>query len=186
MLVSRAKSAILRKFGVRRNVRGGRGLHIGPGSIVWAPRSMCIGREVYVGKNVTIEVDGEIGDGVLIANLAGIVGRRDHDINERGVSIRRSRWVGDFPEELSQTTIIGSDVWIGYGAIVLSGVTVGDSSIIAAGSVVTRDIPVNSVVAGNPAKLIRKRFLDEEFQRHWVTLAATGHRRLVSDDGELL
>ena len=50
---------------------------------------------------------------------------------------------------------IGKNVWIGAGAIVLPGVTVGDNAVIAAGAVVTRDVPENTVVAGTPAKVIR-------------------------------
>lgn len=134
---------------------------------------------MYVGKNVTLEADGVIGDGVLFANLSGIVGRTDHDSTELGVSIRRSRWVGRHPDRLSQVTTIGSDVWIGYGAIVLSGVTVGDSSIVAAGAVVTRDVPSNSVVVGNPARVVGSRFSDEEITSHWKKLESTGHRILI-------
>lgn len=175
----RLKSAVLSRIALRKNVDVGRDLHVGPGSVIWAPQRLKIGHDVYVGKNVTIEIDGEVGDGVLIANLVGIVGRRDHDHSDLGISIRRSRWVGDFPKELSQRTVIGSDVWIGYGAVVLSGVSIGDSSIVAAGSVVTSDIAPNSIVGGNPAKVIRQRFSDEDLDHHWERLEATGHRLLV-------
>jgi acetyltransferase-like isoleucine patch superfamily enzyme len=54
-------------------------------------------------------------------------------------------------------TIIGNDVWIGTGAIILAGITIGDGSIVGAGSVVTHDVPGNSVVGGVPAKMIAKR-----------------------------
>ena len=53
--------------------------------------------------------------------------------------------------------VIGNDVWIGARVIILGGVHVGDGSVIGAGSVVTRDVEPYSIVAGNPAKLIRKR-----------------------------
>jgi len=53
---------------------------------------------------------------------------------------------------------IGHDVWIGAGAQVLSGVTVGDGAIVAAGAIVTRDVAPYAVVAGNPARLVRYRF----------------------------
>lgn len=181
MLVERLKSELFKRLAIRKNVSVGKDFRVGPGSVVWAPRELTIGAEVYIGKNVTIEVDGEIGDGVLIANLVGIVGRRDHDAHDLGTSVRRSRWVGDFPEDLSRKTTVGSDVWIGYGAVVLSGVCVGDSSIVAAGSVVTRDVPMNSVVGGNPARVLGKRFSDDDFEQHWQRLAASGHRRMVQD-----
>ena len=52
--------------------------------------------------------------------------------------------------------MLGKNVWIGAAAILLPGVTVGDNSVIGAGAVVTRDVPANTVVAGNPARVIRK------------------------------
>ena len=58
--------------------------------------------------------------------------------------------------------VIGNDVWIGSDVIILEGVTVGDGAVIAAGAVVTKDVEPYSIVVGNPAKLIRKRFSDEE------------------------
>lgn len=54
--------------------------------------------------------------------------------------------------------IIGNDVWIGYDAIILSGVTIGDGAIIGARAVVTKDVPPYTIVGGIPAKAIRKRF----------------------------
>lgn len=58
-------------------------------------------------------------------------------------------------------TIVGNDVWIGHESLIMPAVTIGDGAIIASRSVVTKDIPPYSIVAGNPAKVIRKRF-DEE------------------------
>jgi maltose O-acetyltransferase len=57
--------------------------------------------------------------------------------------------------EYAKPIRIGSGVWFGGGAIVLPGVTIGDGAVIGAGSVVTRDVPANSVVVGNPAKVTR-------------------------------
>lgn len=178
-IASRTKDGLLRILAVRRNVLLGSGFHVGPGSVIWAPRRLTIGDDVYVGKHVTIEVDGTIGDGVLIANLVGIVGRTDHDQNDIGMSIRNSRWVGDFPNELSQSTVIGTDVWIGYGAIILSGVSIGDSSIIGAGSVVISDVAANSIVVGNPGRIVGHRFDHAELEHHWEALKSRGYRILV-------
>ena len=62
-------------------------------------------------------------------------------------------------------TYIGNDVWIGAKALILSGVTISDGAVIGAGSVITKDIGPYEIWAGNPAKLIRKRFDDEEIEK---------------------
>lgn len=61
--------------------------------------------------------------------------------------------------------IIGNDVWIGYEAVILSGVTIGDGAIIGTRAVVTKDVPPYTIVGGVPAKPIRKRFPDEDIAR---------------------
>ena len=63
--------------------------------------------------------------------------------------------------------VIGDDVWIGAGAIILKGVTIGERSIVGAGAVVTRGVPADSVVAGNPAQIVRR--LDAPGQTRGVT-----------------
>ena len=65
--------------------------------------------------------------------------------------------------------VIGNDVWIGYEAVIMAGVHIGDGAIIAARAVVTKDIPPYTIVGGVPARLIRKRF-DEEVIRELETL----------------
>ncbi|WP_138441800.1 sugar O-acetyltransferase [Marinobacter alexandrii] len=69
-----------------------------------------------------------------------------HPIN----AAERRKWL-----ESAKPIMIGSDVWVGGGAIICPGVAIGDRSVIAAGSVVTRDVPPDTVVAGNPARVIR-------------------------------
>ena len=61
--------------------------------------------------------------------------------------------------------VIGNDVWIGYEAVVLAGVTIGDGAIVAARAVVTKDVPPYTIVGGMPAKPIRKRFSDSEIDQ---------------------
>lgn len=62
-------------------------------------------------------------------------------------------------------TKIGNDVWIGNRALVLQGVSIGDGAVVGAGAVVTKDVEPYSIVAGNPARVIRKRFSDEEIEK---------------------
>jgi virginiamycin A acetyltransferase len=59
-------------------------------------------------------------------------------------------------------TLIGNDVWIGYDALIMPGVKIGDGAIIAAKSVVTKDVPPYTVIGGNPAHSIKQRFSDKE------------------------
>ncbi|RRQ29136.1 CatB-related O-acetyltransferase [Rhodococcus sp. Eu-32] len=61
--------------------------------------------------------------------------------------------------------VIGNDVWIGFGATIVSGVHIGDGAIVAAGSIVVRSVEPYSIVAGNPATLVRKRFDDDVIAR---------------------
>ena len=60
--------------------------------------------------------------------------------------------------------VVGNDVWIGYNATIMAGVTIGDGAIIGTNSVVTKDVEPYAIVGGNPAKLIKKRFSDDEIK----------------------
>ncbi|HAA15216.1 MAG TPA: chloramphenicol acetyltransferase [Cytophagales bacterium] len=62
-------------------------------------------------------------------------------------------------------TVIGNDVWLGYGSTIMPGVTIGDGAIIATKSVVTKDVAPYTIVGGNPAAEIRKRFSEEQIQQ---------------------
>ena len=67
-------------------------------------------------------------------------------------------------------TVIGNDVWIGFDALIMPGVSIGDGAIIAARSVVTSDVPAYAIVGGNPARVVRSRF-DADQVRRLVALA---------------
>ncbi|RSC93652.1 CatB-related O-acetyltransferase [Tenacibaculum singaporense] len=62
-------------------------------------------------------------------------------------------------------TVVGDDVWIGYGATIMPGVTIGDGAIIASRAVVTKDVEPYTIVGGNPARAIRKRFSEEQIKK---------------------
>ncbi|BAV86488.1 maltose O-acetyltransferase [Rothia aeria] len=68
---------------------------------------------------------------------------------------RKNLWEGGLP------ITVGDNVWIGGGAIILGGVSIGENAVIGAGSVVTKDVPANAVVVGNPARVVRTVGPDE-------------------------
>lgn len=74
-------------------------------------------------------------------------------------------WIHAHAEGEGQTnrgdTIVGNDVWIGYDAVIMPGVRIGDGAIIGSCAVVTKDVPPYAIVGGNPARVIRQRFSDE-------------------------
>jgi virginiamycin A acetyltransferase len=76
-------------------------------------------------------------------------------------------WEAAMPAEwpMKGDTVVGNDVWIGYGSTIMPGVTIGDGAIVASCSVVTKDVPPYAIVGGNPATLIRYRFDDATIAR---------------------
>lgn len=113
--------------------------------------SIWIARRVWLGPYVVIYGHGsvEIGESTLISMHCAVLSS-NHAIPVTGTLIR------DVPDELLPTKI-GRDVWIGANAVILGGVTIGDGAVVAAGAVVTKDVEPGAVVAGVPARLLRKR-----------------------------
>ncbi len=70
-----------------------------------------------------------------------------------------------FEREPHKRTVVGNDVWIGHSAIVMQGVTIGDGAVIGAGAIVTKDVAPYMIVAGCPARIIRKRFGEEVIEK---------------------
>lgn len=158
-----------KKFFVTGQVVLGRRFHIGVLSFVSATRELTIGDDVYIGKFCSIQCNGRIGEGVLIANNVGIVGRRDHDMRAIGVAIRLAPWIGtsiDLANDPRNSVDIGPDVWLGFGATVLGGVRIGRGAIVAAAAFVNEDVAAYDIVAGNPARPIGRRFTDEQIAEH--------------------
>lgn len=157
-------------MGKRRFLTYGPGLHIGKCSRLWAPDKIAIGKQVYIGKHVHIECNCEMGDYVLVANRVAMVGRYDHDFRAIGYPIRFAPWAGDAksdPElKHKQKIVIESDVWIGFGATILSGIRICKGALVGAGAVVVNDVPPYSIVAGNPAKVIGMRFDKSKIEEH--------------------
>lgn len=178
-LLRKPWQTIVIRVNVSGRVRHGREFRLGQGSTVSSAHGLVIGDHVAIGRNCTVEVCGRIGDYTLVAAAVGIVGRKDHDHNAVGVPIRYTTWVGDRACAPTDCVDIGTDVWVGYGACILSGVVVGDGAVVAARSLVTRDVPAFAVVAGSPAQVVGWRFSSpDERERHLRSLRTAPH----SDD----
>ncbi|WP_404714006.1 sugar O-acetyltransferase [Sphingomonas sp. MMS24-J13] len=106
-----------------------------------------IGRNVFINQNCTMyDLGGiEIGDDVMIGPNVSLL-TSSHLIEP---SRRRDHVI-------ARPIVIGRNVWIAAGVSVIGGVTIGENSVVAAGSVVTRDVPANVLAGGNPARIIRK------------------------------
>lgn len=163
------RSFLLRKT-VWRKHQIGANFHSARGVFLWARNKLKIGDNFYIGKYSIIECDAEIGNNVIFANHVSLIGRYDHHYQQIGVPVRLASQIRDKDynwKGLHQKIIIEDDVWVGLGAIILSGVKIGTGSIIAAGSVVTRNVEPYSVYGGNPAKKITTRFdTEEDLQKH--------------------
>ena len=123
------------------------------------------GPYAFLGRACTVAPLVQIGRYTMLASEVAIVGD-DHNWADPTTPMQFS---GRPPQ---QRTVIGSDVWLGHRVIVLRGVTIGDGAIVAAGAVVTRDVPPREVWAGVPARKLRDRFTTAaERDRHAAILA---------------
>ena len=148
----------------------GKYFHAGARVRIWGRNKVQIGDYFYIGRDSFIETSCRIGNYVIIANRVSIVGRYDHHYQQTGIPTRLAMSIRE-PEYnwkgLDELTIIEDDVWIGVGAIILSGVTIGKGSIVAAGSVVTTDVEPYSIYGGVPAKKLTSRFNSvQELEAH--------------------
>lgn len=134
-------------------------------------KDLRAGNFCYIGPRCSIKPGVTIGDFTLLANNVQIIGC-DHRFDIPGVPIIFS----GRPEQL-QTTI-GKDCWIGANVIIMRGIKIGDGTIVAAGSVVTKSLDSYSIYAGVPARKIKDRFVGDERIKHEKML----NQGLVSSD----
>jgi galactoside O-acetyltransferase len=130
-----------------------------------ANATLSVGDRTFVGRSTIVVASRiEIGNDVLIAWGCTIV---DHDSHAPRFSDRQNdvtRWIRgtkDWSRVRVDRVVIQDKAWIGLNAVVLRGVTVGEGSVVGAGSVVTHDVPPYVVVAGNPARVVRELSPDE-------------------------
>lgn len=112
-----------------------------------------IGEHTYIGEGNNIRVAGgfiRIGNNCLISQQNTFV--TSNHLYEKKLLIKDQEWTSS-----NNYIVIEDDVWIGANSVVLPGVTIHQGAIVAAGSIVTKDIPEYAIVAGNPAKIIKYR-----------------------------
>lgn len=140
------------EIGRQGRVELGRFVWIGDGTKIRCHEGVVeIGEKTVMGQECTISAyqHVRIGEQCVIADRAMFIDF-DHGVVEVERPIRQQ---GIYKRDV----VVGSNVWVGYGACILRGVSVGDNSIVGTNSVVTRDVPANAVVAGIPARVIRMR-----------------------------
>lgn len=149
-------------------------LSIGQGSVISAnivfessTGTIQIGKNSFIGGSSLICIDNiNVGDNVLISWGCTIIDSNSHsldhvtrsnDVKDWAKGIRENK-IGHYKnwDDVSHSPIfIGDNVWVGFNSIILKGVTIGNGAVIAAGSVVTKNVPDFAVVGGNPAKIIK-------------------------------
>ena len=131
---------------------------------------VSLGRYSYIGSDCFM-VNAKIGSFCSIADNV-VIGGATHPMQyvstspvfHKGKNILKKNFATHESIKTSQTQI-ENDVWIGMGSFVKAGITIHDGAVIGMGSVVTHDVPAYEVWAGNPAKMIRKRFDDDIAER---------------------
>lgn len=126
---------------------------------------LVAGPYVFIGPHCSIAPQVTIDRYTMLASDIAIVGD-DHNWSDPGVPMQ---FAG---RPTQRPTTIGADVWLGHRVILMRGVTIGDGAIVAAGAVVTKNVPAYEVWAGMPAKRIRDRFVDPSHRdKHKAMLA---------------
>lgn len=128
----------------------------------WGKGKLSIGDMSYIGTNTRIWAfdNIRIGKNVLISHNCNIIDSDCHPIDpiERKLDYERILFnkEGIGRNVINKPIVIEDNVWIGANAIILKGITIGERAIVSAGAVVTKSVPANVIVAGNPAKVIRE------------------------------
>lgn len=162
-----APHALIYNHGNRENIQLGIGVVIDGTLECYHNGILSIGEYSYIGRaRIFSATDVTIGKGVLISDNVIIMDSDLHPISGKKRYQDLKQWhEGVFPDVYtgipSKPVKIDDLVWVGANSVVLKGVTIGEGAIIGAGSVVTKDVPPYTIVAGNPAKIIREIPADE-------------------------
>ena len=149
------------------------GVNVSLGNLILEGNN-SLDHDVQIQGNVTLGLCSTLGHHAILQGGDISIGRysqiapyvamyaQDHPTDYMTIYVNKRLMDGNLQSHSTKSPIyIGHDVWIGHGAILLKGITIGNGAIVGAGSVVTKNIPDYCIVAGNPARIIRKRFDDE-------------------------
>lgn len=162
--ISVSKGCKIHWWGLR-SIKGGH-LSVGENSIIAGritfdnPQGRIkFGKRCYFGSSLLVCHTGiDIGDDVIISWGVTIVDHNSHSLNWNERKEDVADWMKgekDWDAVIVDPVKIEDKVWIGFGANILKGVTIGEGAVIAAGAMVTKDVAPFTVVAGNPAKIIK-------------------------------
>ena len=150
-------------------VKIGKQVHCQFGTTFWSPRRhIILGNNVGIGYRCTFQSDVEVGNKVMIASDVAFINSDDHLFDIVG----KMMWDSERGDKYK--IVIEDDIWIGHGVIILSPACIGRGAIVAAGSVVTSDVPRYAIFAGVPARLVRMRFMPEQIVEHETMLIQQG------------
>lgn len=126
--------------------------------------TISVGRDTFIGSGTVISAAKKVrvGNNCLISNNCYICDHNSHSLRMHDRRTDVKNYIGgkkNWKNIEIKPTVIGNDVWVGYGSIILKGVSIGDGAIVGAGSIVTKNILKHTIVAGNPAKLVRKMII---------------------------
>jgi acetyltransferase-like isoleucine patch superfamily enzyme len=143
-----------RVLGLRLQYRGawrvGDQFSIGARAVLATPGPILLGDRVHIGRDFHLETALTAGDDILISSNVALIGN-DHDFRDPARTIYNG---GRLP---SSSVVLEGDNLLGFRCVIIGNVTIGQGAIVGAGSVVTRDVPRDAIVAGVPARKIGER-----------------------------
>ena len=165
-MIKKIFSHLINSLRIKKFRKHGKNIRIGGNPNIFYSNVEC-GNDIYIGPNAMFLchlATIRIGDHVIFGpNVTIATG--NHRTDYVGKWIDQVGGSDKLPENDQPVTFVG-DNWIGANATILKGVTINKGAIIGAGSVVTKDVPAYSIVVGNPARVVKMRFTEEQIKEH--------------------